>query len=256
MPPHGPTWQHHTMGRIGIISDIHSNLAALDAVIGAVGSVDGWWCLGDIVGYGPQPNEVIEAIQDLQATCIRGNHDDGVQRLDDLSWFNSLAGLALEWTAKQLSEQSWRFLRDLPERVSIDGYHLVHGSPRHALTEYVTNAQIAESSLRLVEEDVCFIGHTHVPSSFVQPSTKDSVDVSHRLDGENAHFDSGARQIINAGSVGQPRDGDPRAAYGILNTDERTFTWVRVPYDVTTTQEKMRAVALPAMLIDRLSEGW
>jgi diadenosine tetraphosphatase ApaH/serine/threonine PP2A family protein phosphatase len=244
------------MAHIGVISDIHSNLAALEAVIDAAGSLDGWWCLGDIVGYGPDPNEVIEAIQDIQAICIRGNHDDGVQHLNTLAWFNSTAGMALDWTARQLSEGSWRFLRGLPESSSIDGYHLVHGSPRHSLTEYVTNAQIAESSLGLIEEDVCFIGHTHVPSSFIKPAKQASVDVNRRLDGENAHFEPGARQIINAGSVGQPRDGDARAAFGVLDTTQRTFTWFRVPYEIQITQQKMRAAALPAMLIDRLSEGW
>jgi predicted phosphodiesterase len=244
------------MARVAVISDIHSNLAALETVVDAVGTVDDWWCLGDVVGYGPDPNEVIELLQDLRVTCIRGNHDDGVQRLDELAWFNSTAGLALEWTAKQLTETSWQFLRDLPDTIALDGYRLVHGSPRDALTEYVTNAPIAEASLRLISEDVCFIGHTHIPSSFVQASRLDAVDVERRLHAESMHLERPARHIINAGSVGQPRDGDARAAYGILDTTERVFTWLRVAYGVSVTQEKMRAAALPKMLIDRLSEGW
>jgi predicted phosphodiesterase len=249
-------WQHHTMSRVAVISDIHSNLAALEAVLGDVGTADAWWCLGDVVGYGPDPNEVIEAMHDLNVVCIRGNHDDGVQKLDDLAWFNSTAGVALDWTAQRLTESSWSFLRQLPREISQDGYHLVHGSPREALTEYVTNSLIAKASLRLIDEDVCLIGHTHVPSSFVQDADQADVEVSHRLDRESLRVESGTRQIINAGSVGQPRDGDTRAAYGILDTAERTFTWRRVAYDFAATQERMRSAALPSMLIDRLSEGW
>ena len=244
------------MARVALISDIHSNLAALEAVIDAAGKVDEWWCLGDIVGYGPDPNEVIEVIQDLRATCIQGNHDDGVQRLNELAWFNSTAGLALEWTAEHLSDASWRFLRELPRTIVLDGYHLVHGSPRDELTEYVTSSQIAAASLKLIAEDVCFIGHTHVPSSFIQPRNSSSVNVRRRLDGETIDLESAGREIINAGSVGQPRDGDARAAYGILDTSNRVFSWHRVAYGIGVTQEKMRSAALPSMLIDRLSEGW
>jgi predicted phosphodiesterase len=245
------------VARVAVISDIHSNLAALEAVIQAAGKVDEWWCMGDIVGYGPDPNEVIGVIRDLRATCIRGNHDDGVQRLNELAWFNSTAGRALDWTARQLSDASWGFLRVLPRTIALDGgYHLVHGSPRDELTEYVTSSQIAEASLKLISEDVCFIGHTHVPSSFVQAPNRVSVDVSRRLDGESIQLEPAARQILNAGSVGQPRDGDARAAYGILDTTDRTFTWLRVAYGIGVTQEKMRSAALPTILIDRLSEGW
>jgi diadenosine tetraphosphatase ApaH/serine/threonine PP2A family protein phosphatase len=244
------------MARIAIISDIHSNLTALEAVVADIGSADDWWCLGDIVGYGPDPNQVIDMVRDLEVTCIRGNHDDGVQRLTDLAWFNSTAGLALEWTARQLSESSWSFLRQLPRETSIDGYRLVHGSPRDALTEYVTNGSIADASLRLIDEDVCLIGHTHVPSSFVRVPEQPGIEVTQRMDGESLRRRTGVRQILNAGSVGQPRDGDARAAYGILDTSDRTFTWHRVPYDVEATQERMRLAALPEMLIDRLSEGW
>jgi diadenosine tetraphosphatase ApaH/serine/threonine PP2A family protein phosphatase len=179
-----------------------------------------------------------------------------VQRLSDLAWFNSTAGVALEWTARELSEASWGFLRQLPQGITLDGVRLVHGSPREALTEYVTNDAIARASLGLIDEDVCLIGHTHVPSSFVQKVGQRDIEVSQRFDGESIHLDFGARQIINAGSVGQPRDGDARAAYGMLDTSDRTFTWHRVPYAVAVTQERMRSAALPTMLIDRLSEGW
>jgi predicted phosphodiesterase len=244
------------MTRIAVISDIHSNLTALEAVIADVGDADAWWCMGDIVGYGPDPNQVIDVMRDLRATCIRGNHDDGVQRLNELGWFNSTAGAALEWTARQLSEASWLFLGELPREISLDGYYLVHGSPREALTEYVTNGAVARESLLLIDEDVCLIGHTHVPSSFVQAAGERGIEVSQRLDGETIQLNSAARQIINAGSVGQPRDGDVRAAYGVLDTEARTFTWRRVAYDIEVTQERMRSAALPTMLIDRLSEGW
>jgi diadenosine tetraphosphatase ApaH/serine/threonine PP2A family protein phosphatase len=244
------------MARVAIISDIHSNLAALEAVVDDVGRPDAWWCMGDIVGYGPDPNQVIDVIQQLGATCIRGNHDDGVQRLTELAWFNSTAGAALEWTARELSEASWEFLRRLPHGVITDGVRLVHGSPRESLTEYVTNDAIARASFGLIDEDVCLIGHTHIPSSFVQQRDARDVEVSQRYDGDSVRLDSGARQILNAGSVGQPRDGDARAAYGILDTSDRTFTWHRVAYDVEVTQERMRFAALPTMLIERLSEGW
>jgi len=244
------------MARIAIISDIHSNLTALEAVVADIGSADEWWCLGDVVGYGPDPNQVIDMMRDLEVTCVRGNHDDGVQHLNELAWFNSTAGLALEWTARQLSDASLSFLGELPREISINGYRLVHGSPRDALTEYVTNGSIADSSLRLIDEDVCLIGHTHIPSSFVQVPERRGVEVSQRLDGDRVRLDEGARQILNAGSVGQPRDGDARAAYGILETTDRTFTWHRVPYDIQATQARMRQAALPKMLIERLSEGW
>lgn len=244
------------MARIAIVSDIHSNLAALEAVLDDAGAVDGYLCTGDIVGYGPQPNESIARLLDLDARCILGNHDHGVLNLHSVPWFNSVAGEALAWTADQLTPTSLGFLWSLPETRVEEGCWLVHGSPRDVLTEYVLSAEVAERCFDLMAEAVCLIGHTHVPSSFSRPIERGSTTALYQLSGTTETLDGPLKLIINAGSVGQPRDGDPRAAYAILDTTARQYTWHRVPYDVERTQADMRRAHLPAPLIDRLAEGW
>lgn len=244
------------MARIAIISDIHSNLAALEAVVKHAGTVDGWWCTGDIVGYGPQPNECIAKLLELDVRCIMGNHDHGVLNLSEIPWFNSTAGDALVWTETQLTPDSREFLTNLPTTRVEGGFELVHGSPRQPLTEYVMSADIAEQSFRRMTEPVCFIGHTHVPSSFAELPDRQETTAVHQLPETGQNLDAFPRMILNAGSVGQPRDGDPRAAYGFLDTAARTFTWRRVEYDVQRTQDLMRRAHLPIPLIERLSEGW
>ena len=255
-PQRAVAWQHLTMVRIAVISDVHSNLDALEAVIRDAGQVDDWWCLGDIVGYGPEPNEVISALQDLKATCIQGNHDECILHRGQIGWFHGAAREALEWTSRQLTDASWAFLQALPQSRAIEGVRLVHGSPRGPLSEYVTGGHIAAASFRLIEEAVCFIGHTHIASAFTQPAESLLSSAEPRGHQSMTRLNDGGRHMLNSGSVGQPRDGDPRASYGILDAESMQFTWLRVPYGIHRTQEKMLSAGLPRMLIDRLAEGW
>jgi diadenosine tetraphosphatase ApaH/serine/threonine PP2A family protein phosphatase len=241
--------------RIGFLSDIHSNLAALEAVIDDAGPVDSWYCMGDIVGYGPYPNQCIELLRELGTVSIRGNHDDGVLDPGRMSWFNSIAGVALKWTAQHLTPESREFIAALPEGLVLDSFQLVHGSLREPLSEYVLSANVARASIALLQKPVCFIGHTHVPSSFESVTVDESVSAVHRLADDEVSLTSEARFILNPGSVGQPRDGDPRAAYGILDLESQTFTWRRVVYPIKETQDAMHKQNLPRPLIDRLSEG-
>lgn len=237
-----------------VISDIHSNLPALQAVLFNAPDVDAIWCLGDVVGYGPNPNGCIERIEEYSHVCIVGNHDWGVLGRADLFIFNQDAREALFWTQGELSPENRQFLAQTPKTMTIEDYLLVHGSPREPLWEYLLDVQRAKQSFLAIDSQVVFVGHTHLPLIFewVEASQEarlllPSFDEPLKLDGR--------RLIVNPGSVGQPRDGDPRAAYGILDTEARTFEFRRVDYPIEITQARMRARGLPERLIDRLEVG-
>ncbi|MFN8474617.1 MAG: metallophosphoesterase family protein [Anaerolineae bacterium] len=242
--------------RILVISDIHANAAALNAVLEDAGSFDRVWCLGDLVGYGPDPNACVERVRELRRyQCLAGNHDWAVLEKLDLSDFNSDARLAALWTQKQLTPDNRAFLDARLATIGPleDRYFLAHGSPRHPIWEYILDEVIAEENFPYFQTQVCFVGHTHVPMIYVQENgavrpISPAIDRPFPL-GEN-------RLIINPGSVGQPRDGDPRASYAILDPDQETVTHRRVPYPIEQTQAKMVEVHLPRRIIDRLSYGW
>lgn len=238
--------------RIAVLSDIHSNLPALDAILTALAPYDALWQLGDVVGYGPQPNEVVERLQAEGATGVRGNHDAAA--LGELSTdaFNDEARAAVEWTARVLDAAAGRWLAALPSRHEEAGFTLVHGSPRDPTWEYVYSASIARDNLPLFETDHCLVGHTHVPLVFRDGGGR--MDGWEPAAGETLVLDD-RRTIVNPGSVGQPRDGDPRACGMTIDTETRTLEWVRVAYPIEPVQRLMGAARLPSRLIARLEYG-
>jgi diadenosine tetraphosphatase ApaH/serine/threonine PP2A family protein phosphatase len=238
--------------RVAVLSDIHSNLIALDAVLRHAGEVDAIWHLGDVVGYGPEPDAVVARLAERDATGVRGNHDAAAIGGSEIEWFNADARAAAEWTRRTISTSTQRWLADLPIRRVADGLSLVHGSPRDPLREYVTDGAVAAANLDLQETDHAFHGHTHVPVAWL--ATSDGVALIRGRETEGIELGS-QRTLTNPGSVGQPRDGDPRAAYLVLDTEARTVTWHRVEYDIESVRRAIRAAGLPGRLGDRLVIG-
>jgi predicted phosphodiesterase len=238
--------------RIAVLSDIHSNLAALDAVRADLPPVDEVWALGDIVGYGPQPNEVIVALQELGARSVMGNHDGAAIGTVDARDFNPDAALAIAWTARAVDDNARAYLATLPE-VRVDGsLTAVHGSPRDPIWEYIVSASIARASFTHFETPICLFGHTHVPIVFTQDD--DDVAVVQAVPGVPVLLGK-HRAMVNPGSVGQPRDGNPQSSYCLLDTDAGEVDFRRVAYDIERTQRAMREQGLPPRLIERLSYG-
>ena len=238
--------------RIAVLSDIHANIVALDAVLAAVGRVDGIWQLGDVVGYGPEPDAVVARLREVGAVGVRGNHDAAACGGSEIDWFNPEARRAMEWTRRAISPATMEWLSALPERATIEGCDLVHGSPREPLWEYITSVPVARANLALLESPIGLHGHTHIPVAFVDDDGRVDVVGPGRESGLELR---GRRALVNPGSVGQPRDGDPDASYMILDPGAGSVSWHRVRYDVTAVQDSMRAAGLPASLSSRLSVG-
>jgi predicted phosphodiesterase len=238
--------------RIAVLSDIHSNLAALSSVREDLPSVDEIWVLGDIVGYGPQPNEVIRALQQLGTRSVLGNHDGAAIGTVDPDDFNPDAKTAVEWTAKQLDPNARTYLATLPEmRVSGD-LTAVHGSPREPIWEYIISPSVAAANLGSFRTWLCLFGHTHVPAIF--RASDGRVEAIAAATGDPVRLDA-RRALINPGSVGQPRDGIPESAYAILDDRDATVEFRRVAYDIKETQRLMHAAKLPERLAERLTWG-
>lgn len=239
-----------------IISDVHANLAALEAVLEEAGAFDAVWCLGDLVGYGPEPNECVARIQELDATTVVGNHDCAALGKLSLDQFNQDARTANAWTREQLTADSRAYLESLPKRVEIGDYTLVHGSPREPTWEYILDVERASANFKHFDTQICLIGHTHVPGAFIQDIESDRYGVvMSPYPGNMPLGEPNLRLIINPGSVGQPRDGDPRASYALLNTEAQTWQQCRVAYPIEVTQERMRANDLSYRLVKRLELG-
>lgn len=241
--------------RILIISDIHSNLAALEAVLSAAGQVDAVWCLGDLVGYGPDPNECINTIRQLpNLVCLIGNHDAAVANIIDNAAFNSEARIAVLWTQSVIFQSNLEFLASLSPQTIVNSVTLAHGSPRQPIWEYLLDVHTATSNFAHFNTPYCFVGHSHVPVIYER---RDEVMKAKLLIPEvNSCRDMAPRAIMNPGSVGQPRDRDPRASYAIFDPDEQTWSYHRVAYDVTSVQARMHLARLPQRHIQRLSTGW
>ena len=238
--------------RLAVLSDIHANLAALDAVSDELGTVDEIWVLGDIVGYGPQPNEVIRRLQELGARAVTGNHDGAAIGVVDASWFNPDAQAAIQWTGTVLDENARAYLAALPE-VRRDGeLTAVHGSPREPIWEYITDAAIAAANMTAFQTRHCLYGHTHLP--VIYRSDGIHMTVVPATTAAPIALDA-RRALINPGSVGQPRDGNRDASYLILDTEAGVAEFHRVGYDVGLTQRLMREVGLPRWLVERLAIG-
>lgn len=239
--------------RIMVFSDIHSNLTALEAVLAAAGNVDAYWCLGDLVGYGPDPNECIALVRDLpNLVCVRGNHDAATLGEVDQNTFNHEASLAITWTKRNLNAESQEFLLSLPERLLIDDITLVHGSPRNPVWDYIMDAMTAERMFQFFDTRICLVGHTHVPAIWKETESESPKGLV--LDYQKVKILT--KSILNPGSVGQPRDHDPRAAFAIFDPQESLWELRRVPYKTAEVQARIKKSGLPWRHALRLSEGW
>lgn len=242
---------------IVVLSDVHANMEALEAVLEHAGSWDALWFLGDAVGYGPDPEDCVQRLASLEpAFWLAGNHDHAALGLIDTSEFNPEAKSAAEWTREQLGEASLARLASARPRVEVAELHatLVHGSPRHPIREYILNSATAAENFAGFETELCLFGHTHVP--VVYEEAFDGVVRLALEPGVPMIMESGARWMVNPGSVGQPRDGDPRASYLRFDAAARSFTLHRVDYPLETTQTKIRDAGLPPRLAARLEYGW
>lgn len=238
--------------RLAVLSDIHSNLAALDAVLAAVGTVDGVRVLGDIVGYGPQPDEVVERLRSIGAVGVAGNHDRAAVGGDEIEWFNADARAAIEWTRDRIAEPTTAWLAALPDRLVEGDFTMVHGSPRDPTWEYILDSRIAAANLSSFATPHALFGHTHLPVAFRvgRPRVREIVPgLGHVLD-----LDS-QRTLLNPGSVGQPRDGIVTASWLVLDTATGRVEWQRTAYDIAATQTAMRHAGLPSRLVARLDRG-
>jgi predicted phosphodiesterase len=239
--------------RIAVLSDVHGNLLALEAVLEALKPYDAVWQLGDVVGYGPQPDEVVARLAQENALGVRGNHDSAAIGELDTDSFNDDARAAVEWTAQSIAPETRRWLAALPLR-SVDApFTLVHGSPRDPTWEYVYNASIASANFAEFETDHCLVGHTHIPFVFRKRKAGGVETAIARAD-STKRLDSG-RLMANPGSVGQPRDGDPRASGMLLDTDAQSLEWRRVEYPIERVQQLMTDLRLPPRLSARLKYG-
>ncbi|MBI2680484.1 MAG: metallophosphoesterase family protein [Candidatus Solibacter usitatus] len=237
-----------------ILSDIHANWEGLAAVLeSAAGLYDRIVCCGDLIGYGADPNPVVDWTRANIAMVVRGNHDRACTGLDDLEWFNPVARAAATWTLQALGPENADYVRALPKGpLMAGGFALMHGSPMDE-DQYVVEARDAAPVFSYLEAPVAFFGHTHLQGGFVWIRQRARLlripaDGLVELDPECAY-------LLNPGSVGQPRDGDPRAAYIVYNPEERIVQFHRVPYDVATAQNKIRRAGLPQVLADRLAVG-
>ena len=242
--------------RYAIIADIHANLAALRAVLDDIertGGVEEIWCLGDVVGYGPDPHQCIELLRKQNHVCVTGNHDMAATGKLDTAQFNPDAAAACHWTAKQLSAEDIQYLQSLPLVIQKDDFTLAHGSPREPIWEYLTSISSAKENFAYFQSQFCLVGHSHVPLAFRH--NEDGSCSFSRLIPDNALALGRNRLIINPGGVGQPRDGDPRASYAIYDSEAMTVRLYRVAYDISITQDRMVECGLPMRLITRLSYG-
>ncbi|MEZ4726808.1 MAG: metallophosphoesterase family protein [Caldilineaceae bacterium] len=273
-----------------ILSDIHANQAALESVLNATkGRYDVIWCLGDVVGYGPRPNECVEIIRELAAICVMGNHDLAVLGKPgmDVEAFNPYAQQAVLWTRETLTKENMAYLAELPEQpvrpIEGDMLLLTHASPREPVSEYIMTPSIAMENFGAFREGICLVGHTHKPviyrwrlheelytevfDDFYSDIDDSSTGMTHPVATVDSlqppigglvqlEWSEQLRLIINPGSVGQPRDNDVRAAYAILDLDAMTWRYERVPYPIELTQNQMRMAQLPKRLIERLSFGF
>ena len=249
--------------RVLLLSDIHSNLEALDACLAAAPAFDVAVNLGDIVGYGASPNEVIERSRRLGKYFVRGNHDKAVCGLIDIKDFNPVAALASSWTRDQLTRDNLEWLKALPQGpVQIEelpGTQFVHGSPVDE-DEYVVSAADAVEPLMVAPAMLTFFGHTHLQGSFTLNGDHiDSIHPAYRTVGqiESSEFPlrNGFRYMINPGSVGQPRDGDWRAGFALFDSEARIVSFYRVPYNLKSAQDRILATNLPQRLATRLAAG-
>ncbi|MBI5491835.1 MAG: metallophosphoesterase family protein [Deltaproteobacteria bacterium] len=242
--------------RYAVISDVHSNLEALTAFLTKAdrAGYDRIVCLGDIVGYNANPNECIELLREREALCVMGNHDSRAAGLEDESAFNFHAALAIQWTRGALKEENREFLGNLPRALQVNRKFLaVHGWVNDT-DLYILGPRDAAENFKLMKDArtrVCFFGHTHVPAVFTEVEGGAEL-----VDGEQVRLLKGASYLINPGSIGQPRDRDPRLSFVIYDTKKSQVKYYRVEYDISATAGKILAAGLPDRLAERLKLGW
>jgi diadenosine tetraphosphatase ApaH/serine/threonine PP2A family protein phosphatase len=241
--------------RVAVISDVHANWHALEVVLEAVDAErpDELWCLGDLVGYGPRPNPCCAAVQERATVCLAGNHDLGVLGQLDLEEFAPDAVASAEWTRGVLRPEARSYLESLSPTAEREGVALFHASPRDPVWDYVLSLEAVEASFELTWEPLVLVGHSHVPLAVAVANGALAGGLA--PEGTDAELAPDARLLLNPGSVGQPRDGDPRAAWLLLDFEGRRASFRRVPYPVERTQEEIRERGLPDALAERLARG-
>jgi predicted phosphodiesterase len=244
--------------RFLIVSDLHANIEALDAVLAdASGRYDRIVCCGDLVGYNPDPAAVVEWSEQHCHAIVRGNHDKVIAGIDDLDWFNPVAQTSARWTQKQLSPDQLEYLQKLPKGpLTIDGFEIIHGAPFDE-DEYVISSDTAAESFSSLERSLAFFGHSHLQGGFFEKRRRLGQISRMRADEQELtlELEPDTVYLINPGSVGQPRDGDPRAAYILYDKDARLVQFRRVEYPIELTSEKIRLAGLPDVLGLRLFHG-
>lgn len=242
-----------------VISDIHANLTAFEAVLKDAGKLgtdyDFVWCLGDVVGYGPDPDRCVELLRSMPHLCLAGNHDWAALGRLDIRTFNADARKSVTYTREALSDESLAYLEALPTTFVLGDFTLAHGSPREPVWEYILDPLIAALNFPAFQTAYCLVGHTHTPVIFRQVGDRGEAEAIAPDYHAETPLDT-ARRIINPGSVGQPRDSDPRAAYAILDAERKTWEFRRIPYDIPAVQQRMKAADMPERLIMRLEHGW
>ncbi len=244
--------------RVAAITDIHSNLPALEAVLAAIDAVgvEEIWCLGDVVGYGSEPDACAELVRERCSLCLVGNHDLAVLGALDVAAFSEAAAAAVWWTRDNAIARTLDLLRDLEPSDAREGVALSHASPRDPVWEYVLSAEQADACLDVQAERIGLIGHSHVALFFNRPNGRSGAETRGAQAGDDTLLDlDGGDWLVNPGSVGQPRDGDPRAAWLELDTAEWTARFHRVPYEVERAAAGIVAAGLPRRLADRLHIG-
>ena len=241
--------------RVVVVADVHANLGALQAVVRAAeagGAIDGVWCLGDTVGYGAEPGACIALLRSYPLRAIAGNHDLAAVGVVSTDTFNPFAAEAARWTSLELSDFDKAWIQALPRTLVEGDFTLAHGTLRDPVWEYLMDSEQAAEHLAVQTTPYGLVGHTHVPMVFLEDTARDA----HEDPPEDGTLQLGPRRFVcNVGSVGQPRDGDSRAAYGLLDTSERTLAFCRAEYDIEATQAKIVEAGLPFYLAERLSHG-
>ncbi len=239
-----------------ILSDIHANLTALSAVLEHAKPYDRVWCLGDVVGYGPDPNACVERLRQLPGLkCIKGNHDAAILGEIDKNAFNHEARASLEWLDSELKPVNRRWLQQREERLTFEKFTLVHGSPRNPVWEYIMDLGSARQNMSEFETQLCLVGHTHIPCVFQVDEDQDISSTRLYAMSPEVSFKLERKAIINPGSVGQPRDHDPRSSYLIYDSSAEEWSYRRVKYDFSKVQERIQAAGLPDRHGYRLASG-
>ena len=239
--------------RVAVVSDIHANLPALEAVLAAIDeeAPDELWCLGDVVGYGPRPNECVDRVREIATLSLCGNHDLAVLGTIDIDEFSGDAAAAALWTRGVLGDSQREWLDRLGPAAARDGVELFHGSPRDPVWDYVLSDEVALASFQRTSAPLVLVGHSHVALALAWADGRIAGGIA--TGGADLELDG--RRLLNPGSVGQPRDGDPRAAWLLLDLHRRFASFRRVPYSVEKTQAEMHEAGLPRALADRLARG-